>query len=103
MTNVAVRRSGRMASKEPPHRHTLTPIGDEVDFRSHPLEVGKPSFLDRLRRLHHPAPPPATLEDRLLDGVRRLGIAVLLTSAAAIGLGLIVQHAARWSNAYPVG
>jgi hypothetical protein len=85
-----------MAWEEPPHRHTVTPIGDQVEFRSHELEIGRPTVLDRLRRglavFTRLAPRPKSRSGQVFYGLVAFLIIFAAAIAAAFGVGLLVEH-----------
>ena len=69
-----------MAWQEPPHRKTLTPIGDELERRNEPLEIGQPTELDKIRgevsALERLAPVPKTRSQQVTFAVVWFAIVV---------------------------
>ena len=77
------------------HDHTLTPIGDEVELRSHPLEVAQPSKMDSVRRraakVKRLIPKPKNRVEQVACGLVYFAIIVAGVAGLAYGLGLFVE------------
>ena len=75
------------------HRHTLAPIGDELEFQSHPLEIGSPSRLDFVRRkVAALLPRPTTRLGQVGHGLVFFLLSVTIVAACAYGIGQLVDH-----------
>jgi hypothetical protein len=82
----------RVSSEEPPRRHSLTPIGDELTH--HEFEVGRPSLRDRWRRRRRLLPAPTQWWGRMLVGLVQFAGAL----AAAVGLALAIAAVGGWTD-----
>jgi hypothetical protein len=84
-----------MAWQEPEHRHTLTPIGDELEMRGKPLEPGKPSLLDDVERdaewFRGLIPRPRTLKGRIALRLTVFGIVLGALAGAVYGIGVATE------------
>jgi hypothetical protein len=83
-----------MAYQEPPRRRSLTPIGEELQVRSAPLGVGKPSLLDRWRRRRRLLPVATTWYGRLAIGLVRFAIVL----GFAVGATVLIALLGGWTH-----
>jgi hypothetical protein len=70
-----------------------SPIGDELQFQSHPLEIGSPSRVDFVRRkVAALLPRPTTRLGQVGHGLVFFLLSVTIVAACAYGIGLLVDH-----------